>query len=237
MRARDIRIGETYMVCVPQRLPRSLRDRLPRDRATFAADMRLHLHRGKRFDLTVTDVHLGPPASPTVDGVETLKTSNVALPLTSEQASLLGLPLDTTYEIQGLLRDADGEPVELPTTLAHTGLPARWLLPLGTPTVLDPLSVAYYRFRVREQATGMTPEGVSEAADEAQESERETAGRALDNYEAEDFLHTRRVEHKEWRRIEAVIAHTGMKVYAPSSDPEISENELSNPTRRHLDGK
>ncbi|MGW2865891.1 hypothetical protein [Streptomyces sp. NPDC001205] len=237
MRARDIRIGETYMVCVPQRLPRSLRDRLPHDRETFAADMRLHLHRGKRLDLTVTDVHFGPPAPPTVDGVETLKTSNVALPLTSDQADLLGLPRDTAYEIQGLVRDAAGQPVELPATLAHTGLPARWLLPLGTPTVLDPLSIAYYRFRVREQATGMTPEGISEAAEEAQESERETAGRALDNYDAEDFLPARRVEHQEWRRIEAVMTRTGMKIYSPAGDPEISENELRNPARRRLDGK
>ncbi|MEJ8654873.1 hypothetical protein WKI65_44255 [Streptomyces sp. MS1.AVA.3] len=85
MRAKDIRIGETYMVCVPQRLPRDLRDRLPRDRETFAAYMRLHLHRGKRFDLTVTSVDPGPPGRPSVDGVETLKTSKVALPLTSEQ--------------------------------------------------------------------------------------------------------------------------------------------------------
>ncbi|MEJ8654872.1 hypothetical protein WKI65_44250 [Streptomyces sp. MS1.AVA.3] len=90
---------------------------------------------------------------------------------------------------------------------------------------------------MREQATGMTPEAISEAAAEAQESERETAGRALDNYDAEEFLPTRRVEHQEWRRIETVMTESGMQTYAPENDPEISENELMNPLRKHLDGK
>lgn len=41
-----------YIVNVPQRIPRAVRGRIPRTPEAFAADIRLHLHRGRRFDLT-----------------------------------------------------------------------------------------------------------------------------------------------------------------------------------------
>ncbi len=54
MRTRDIRVGGTYVVNVPQRIRPALRDRVPRTREGVAADMRLHLHCGRRFEVTVT---------------------------------------------------------------------------------------------------------------------------------------------------------------------------------------
>ncbi|MEU8548880.1 hypothetical protein AB0C81_18120 [Streptomyces roseoverticillatus] len=74
---------------MPQRIPPAVRDHVLRNREEFAADMRLHLHRGRRFELTVTDVHT---EARMVDGSESVTTSKVALPLTAEQAEALGLP-------------------------------------------------------------------------------------------------------------------------------------------------
>ncbi|MFC9227591.1 hypothetical protein ACFTZI_01210 [Streptomyces decoyicus] len=73
---------------VPQRLPQALRTRYPRTRTEFAADMRLHQHRGDRFDLTVTDI---APETATVDGYEAT-TNRATLHLTAGQAELLELP-------------------------------------------------------------------------------------------------------------------------------------------------
>lgn len=175
MRSRDIRVGETYIVNVPQRIPPALRDRALDSRQEFAASMRLHLQQGKRFDLTVTDFH---PDTRTVDGFEST-TSKVALPLTEEQAEALGLPpTQCPYTIEGLVHDDEDTLVGLPTTLAYTGLPARWLDPLGTPTVLSDLAVAYYRYRVRQEATGMQAALIAHQAHQTLEDQREVAARA-----------------------------------------------------------
>lgn len=228
MRTREIQVGETYMVCVPQRLPPRMRDRRPATREEFTAGLRLHLYRGNRFDLTVTAVDL---RERTVDGYETATTSRVRLALTLEQAITLGLP-DITghYEIEGTLHDVEANaPVELPTSCTYTFIPTRWLLPLGTPTVLSEWSIAFYRYYVRKDATGMTLAEVSAAAEESQEKERKLAGRALDNYRAEECLRSAEAEHAEWRRIEALMGQGAMTSYSPTDDPELSEADLEQP--------
>lgn len=212
---------------MPQRIPPAVRDRVPRNREEFAADMRLHLHRGRRFELTVTDLHTD---TRTVDGFESVTTSKVALPLTAEQAKALGLPeSEEAYTIEGLVLDAERMPVKLPTTLAYTGLPTRWLDPLGTPTVLGDVSVAYYRYWVRQQAAGMEAALVAQEAAEALEKQREVAGRALDDYEAEEYLRIVEVQCAEWRRIELVMRVTGADRYRPEDDPDPTEDDLKDP--------
>ncbi|MET9083644.1 hypothetical protein ABZX77_17410 [Streptomyces sp. NPDC004237] len=228
MRTREIQVGETYMVCVPQRLPPHVRDRRPGSREEFTAGLRLHLYRGNRFDLTVTAVD---PVKRTVDGYESATTSRVRLALTLEQVITLGLP-DITghYEIEGTLPDVEANaPVELPTSCSYTFIPTRWLLPPGTPTVLSQWSIAFYQYYVREEATGMSLPEVSAATEESQEKERNLAGRALDDYRAEEYLRSAEVKHAEWRRIEAVMRRSPMTSYSPTDDPELSEADLEKP--------
>ncbi|MFE7357914.1 hypothetical protein ACFU8Q_33475 [Streptomyces sp. NPDC057543] len=92
MRVQNIQIGETYQVKVPQRLPPALRHRIPRTHADFAADMRLNLRRGDRFDLTVTGTD---PEGATVDGYEATTTNRVTLRLTADQID--AVKLDAVY--------------------------------------------------------------------------------------------------------------------------------------------
>ncbi|MEU1628299.1 hypothetical protein ABZ746_23805 [Streptomyces sp. NPDC020096] len=178
MRVRDIRIGQTYQIKVPQRLPAALRNRLPRTREEFAASMQLHQRRGDRFELTVTGV---ADDGKTVDGYETTSTSRVTLPLTAEQAERLGLPIGPAYEIDGHVTDDDGNDVALPVTVTYTDIPAAWVRPLEEPVPISPASVRFFRAQVREKATGMPAEDIARAADDAQEHERDVAARALDS--------------------------------------------------------
>ncbi|MEU5436405.1 hypothetical protein AB0G73_23925 [Streptomyces sp. NPDC020719] len=212
---------------MPQRIPAKVRDRRPCVE-TFAADMRLHLHRGRRFDLTVTDVDL---VERTVDGIEAVTTSKVGLPLTDEQAQALGLAEDG-YSIEGLVYDADHQLVKLPATLAYTGLPIRWLDPLGTPTVLGDDSAAYYRWRVREDATGLELSLIAHEARAVLEKQREVAARALDDYDAEAHLRILEVQLSEWQRVELVMRVSAADGYRPEDDPEVSEAELHDPFRQ-----
>lgn len=221
-------MGCTYIVNVPQRIPPAVRDRIPRTAQEWSADMRLSLHRGRRFDLTVTDVHL---AERTVDGIESVTTSKVGLPLTEGQADALGLP-EGVYRIEGLVYGPDDQLVELPTTLCYTELPIRWLDPLGTPTVLSDTSAAYYRWRVREDATGLELELIAHEARELLEKQREVAGRALDDYDAESHLRIVEVQLAEWQRVELVMRVSGAGRYRPEDDPDVSEDDLQDPFTR-----
>ncbi|MFF8391697.1 hypothetical protein [Cellulosimicrobium funkei] len=218
-------MGGTYIVNVPQRIPPAVRDRVPRTPAAFAAHMRLHLHRGRRFDLIITDVDL---QSRTVDGIESVTTSKVGLPLTEAQTQALGLP-EGVYRIEGLVYGPDDELVQLPTTLAYTGLPIRWLDTLGTPTVLSDLSAAYYRWRVRQDATGLQLELIAHEAEQMLEMRREVSARALDDYDAESHLRQVEVQAAEWQRIELVMRVSGAGRYRPEDDPDVGENDLKNP--------
>ncbi|MEV0537626.1 hypothetical protein [Kitasatospora sp. NPDC050463] len=106
MRVQDIQTGETYQVKVPQRLPPALRHRPVHTPSDFYADMRLIRLRGGRFELTVTAVD---PDAATVDGYEATTITCVSIQLTDDQAILLGLPTETTYEIIGFVSPADQE--------------------------------------------------------------------------------------------------------------------------------
>ncbi|GGP80165.1 hypothetical protein [Streptomyces melanogenes] len=99
MRTKDVRVGGTYVVNVPQRIPAAIRDSVPSTAEAFAAHMQLHLNRGRRFDLTVTDVHR---AERTVDGIEPVTTSKVGLPLSEGQVRALGLPEGVPHRGPGL---------------------------------------------------------------------------------------------------------------------------------------
>ncbi|MFJ1845230.1 MULTISPECIES: hypothetical protein [unclassified Streptomyces] len=217
MRVQDIQIGETYQVKVPQRLPPTLRHRIPRTHAGFAADMRLNLRRGDRFDLTVTGID---PEGATVDGYEATTTNRVTLRLTADQTVLLDLPAGPEYEIDGFVTDTDGNEVTLPAAITYTVLPAVWLHPLEEPVPLASSTARFYRARVQAQATGMTVQDVARAAEDAQEYQRDIAGQALDSYRAEEWLRTAEVEHQEWLRISALMTDKSMKTYAPQSDPQ-----------------
>ncbi|MFJ3950925.1 hypothetical protein ACIPXV_12880 [Streptomyces libani] len=216
MRVQDIRIGETYQVKVPQRLPSALHTRYPRTRTEFAADMRLQQHRGDRFELTVTDI---APETATVDGYEAT-TNRVTLRLTAEQAELLELPADPEYEIDGFITDTEGNEAILAATVTYAGLPATWLRPLEEPVRIAPSTARFYRARVQAQATGMTAQDITRAAADAKEHQRDVAGQALDSYRAEQWLRIAEVQHQEWRRISALMTDTTRKTYALQNDPE-----------------
>lgn len=229
MRAKDdVAVGATYIVNVPQRIPPALRDSIPRTAQTFAAYMRRHLHRGRRFDLTVTDV--GCHAR-TVDGIESEATSKVDRPLTGSQMPALGLP-EGVYRIDGLVYGPGEELAKLPTTLSYAGLPIRRLDPLGTLTALSDLSAAYYRWQVRKDARrpGNGPHAYE--AREMLEKQREVAARALDDYDAERHLREVEVQLTEWQRIEVTMRVSGSGRYRPENDPELDRDDLKNPFTR-----
>ncbi|WP_190093243.1 hypothetical protein [Streptomyces melanogenes] len=122
--------------------------------------------------------------------------------------------------------------MELPTTLAYTGLPIRWLDPQGTPTVLGADSVAFYRWWVRKEATGLELELIAHEARELLEKQREVAGRALDDYDAESYLPILDVKLGEWQRIELVMRGIGARRYRPEEDPDVGEDDLKDPFAR-----
>lgn len=124
MRARDVRIGETYVVTVPQRLPSGRYPLRTDDVSALAEWQQLHRLRGSRFRLTVTalDTTATPPM---VKGIRIMPGSHVRLDLTPDQVQQLGLP-DGDYVLDGLLRDANGDLVELPD-LSPLRVPARWI--------------------------------------------------------------------------------------------------------------
>lgn len=214
MRPQDVEIGETYQVRVPQRLPAALRDRIPRTAEAFAADMQLHLHRGRRFPLTVTFLE----ADATITGIQATHTSNAQLPLTDEQAALLGLAAGHTYQIRGTITDDEGQPVPLPAAVTYSGIPARWLRPLDELTYLDDRSEAFYRALTRREANGKTQEEVAQAVQEEHERARRLAGLMLDDLNAEPSLRSSEVQHEEWRRIAQLMESEGATTYARSRD-------------------
>lgn len=128
VRTSDVRIGETYVVEVPHRLPR---DRYPRpdthELPAFVRWWRLVMLQGSRFRLTVTDLDRDTKP-PMVDGLRVVPRSDVRLDLSVEQVAELGLP-PGAYCVRGTLTDIDGEPVELPD-VESMRVPARWLYPL-----------------------------------------------------------------------------------------------------------
>ncbi|MCQ8775032.1 hypothetical protein [Streptomyces telluris] len=64
------------------------------------------------------------------------------------------------------------------------------------------------------------------------EKQREVAGRALDEYDAEEHLRIVEVQCAEWRRIELVMQVAGADRYRPEDDPDLSADDLKNPLAR-----
>jgi hypothetical protein len=127
MRTRDIEVGCTYMVLVPQRLPRS---RYPDCDQPGSLTWAWSWLRGGRFRLTVTGIdHTSYPT--TVEGLRITANSRIAVMLTPEQADALGLP-DGVFRVRGTLFDGEDRPVRLPE-VEPLRVPARWLRPVEQP--------------------------------------------------------------------------------------------------------
>ncbi len=121
MRARDIRIGELYIVEVPHRLPA---------RAAGPGDggWELWRLRGCRFRAVVTalDTTVRPAA---VEALRVTRHSVARVDLSADQSASLGLP-DGRYHLLGMIFDDDGHPIELPD-LEPIRACVRWLYPLA----------------------------------------------------------------------------------------------------------
>ncbi|QIK04777.1 hypothetical protein G7Z12_00520 [Streptomyces sp. ID38640] len=215
MRVQDIRIGETYQVKVPQRLPQALHTRYPRTRTEFAADMRLQQHRGDRFDLTVTDI---APETATVDGYEAT-TSRVTLRLTAEQAEFLELPAGPEYEIDGCTPTPTATRPSSPPPSPTPDSPPPGCAPSKSQSASPPAPPASTAPASRRRPPGWPPR-TSPAAADAKEHQRDVAGQALDSYRAEQWLRIAEVQHQKWRRISALMTDTTRKTYTPKNDPE-----------------
>ncbi len=127
MRTRDIEVGCTYMVLVPQRLPRS---RYPDCDQPGSLTWAWSWLRGGRFRLTVTEVD--DTSDPTiVEGLRITANSRIAVVLTTEQANELGLPVGV-FRVRGTLFDGEDRPVRLPE-VEPLRVPARWLRPVEQP--------------------------------------------------------------------------------------------------------
>jgi len=125
VRTRDVRLGETYLVEVPHRLPAS---RYPQtDHADPSSPWwRLWWWRGCRFRLIATELDAAADP-PMVEGLRVVRQSVVRLDLAVEQVAELGLP-PGAYSVQGPLLDGNGRPVLLPD-VDTVVVPVRWLYP------------------------------------------------------------------------------------------------------------
>ncbi|MBF6168007.1 hypothetical protein IU486_25125 [Streptomyces gardneri] len=127
MRTREIEVGCTYMVLVPQRLPRS---RYPDCDQPGSLSWAWSWLRGGRFRLTVTEIdHTCDPII--VEGLRITANSRIAVVLTTEQAHDLGLPFGV-FRVRGTLFDGEDRPVRLPE-VEPLRVPARWLRPVEQP--------------------------------------------------------------------------------------------------------
>ncbi len=128
MRARDIRIGHTYLVLIPHHLPIGRypdRDRL--GTPTWVANFLT----GARFHLTITS--LDTDAHPTTaEGMRVIESSHTELVLTHDQIRTLGLSPEQHYRIVGSLVDDNERLVSWPA-LEALQVPVRWLHPLNDP--------------------------------------------------------------------------------------------------------
>jgi hypothetical protein len=124
MRTKDVRVGETYHCEVPLALP------WRRYRPATMGDSWLPLSWlcGTYFLLSVVDVDA---AARTAQGLVVGASTRVTVELTEDQAQEAGLPPGGGYQVSGMLLDAEGEPVELPSVGTLT-VPLRWLHQVDT---------------------------------------------------------------------------------------------------------
>ncbi|MEU6584924.1 hypothetical protein [Nocardia sp. NPDC046763] len=124
MRARDVVVGQTYVVLIPHRISRGRH--LDRDQPGTPASAWWWMT-GTRFRLTVTAVDsTSSPAM--VEGRPLTEGPSIEVALTAEQIAALtalGLP-QGEYRVRGRLLDHRDRIVGLPEPLR---VPARWLRP------------------------------------------------------------------------------------------------------------
>ncbi|ATY16961.1 hypothetical protein CU254_40935 (plasmid) [Amycolatopsis sp. AA4] len=119
---RDVEVGQTYDVTIPEHLPRS---RYPSGRSGYGLWDQLRFQCGERFALTVTAID--PDAEPPmVDGLRVLTFGHVEVELVDEQTAALGLP-PGRYRLTGAVRPEHSVGmVQFPHTVKMQ-VPARWL--------------------------------------------------------------------------------------------------------------
>lgn len=123
MRVRDIAIGHTYVVLIPQRIPKA---RYPdSDQPGTPAWAWWWMH-GVRFRITVTDVDTTTDPVQ-VEGLRITERPHIEVTLTDEQVTALGLP-EGDYHVRGLLYDGRDRLVGLPE-VEPLRVPVRWLRP------------------------------------------------------------------------------------------------------------
>ncbi|OBA50913.1 hypothetical protein A5780_30370 [Nocardia sp. 852002-20019_SCH5090214] len=128
MHARDVRIGQTYVVLVPHRLPAA---RYP-DRERPGLSMWVaRLLAGARFRLTVTSIDCDADPA-TVEGLRLIERAHADIELTNSQAAALGLATGQGYRVTGMLVDHTGRPAHIPS-LETLRVPVRWLYPPEDP--------------------------------------------------------------------------------------------------------
>ncbi|MFI1169852.1 hypothetical protein ACH4UM_41550 [Streptomyces sp. NPDC020801] len=125
MRTKDVRVGETYRCEVPL----ALLSQRYRPKTMGDSWWPLSWLRGTYFPLTVVDVDT---AARTAQGLMTGASPRVTVELTEDQAREAGLPPGGSYQVSGIVLDAEGEPVELPR-VGTLIVPVRWLHPVDTP--------------------------------------------------------------------------------------------------------
>ncbi|WP_063000864.1 hypothetical protein [Nocardia mikamii] len=128
MRARDVKIGHTYVVLVPHRLPVA---RYP-DRELPGTSMWVAgLMTCARFRLTVTSVD--NDTDPVIaEGLRLIERAHTDIELTPAQATALGLAPGQGYHLVGMLIDHHGHPARVPC-LETIRVPIRWLYAADDP--------------------------------------------------------------------------------------------------------
>jgi hypothetical protein len=129
MLLRDLQVGETYTVEVPELLPEQ---RFSLDALGFAVWWQWQRLRGCGFEFTVTALpcRTAGDADPLITGVRVAGDAYVEVHLSHAQVDELGLPARHGYRVVGTLLDDQGHPVTLPKTL-RMRVPLSWLSPAG----------------------------------------------------------------------------------------------------------
>ncbi len=219
MRTADVVVGETYIASIPQRLPQELRR--PGDTPEqWRANTQLHLVRGRRITVTVTGFGEQPD---TVVVSRDVPAGHARLRLTAEQAAALDLAEGQEYEIDGIVRDSDGQAITFPSTVVHT-VPARWLRPAGEQLELHPDTDHFHRALVCRDADGMTPQEIDRAAEKALAQLHRVRGPALEDPNVDHSVLTAEADHREWLRIAERVRTAGLAAYDPRADADAVEH-------------
>ncbi|WP_143050330.1 hypothetical protein [Streptomyces sp. 2231.1] len=216
VRINHVQVGESYIACIPRRLPNAIRKRPALTLGEWEADVQMHLARGHRIMVAVTgygDEH------GTVTVTQEVVTSRVGVQLTDEQALHLGLAVGQVYDIDGTVRDGVGRIITFRKAVTHT-LPVRWLRPVSERLELPPDMLQTYRAQVCRAADGMSCSEIRQATIGALETVHKLQGLALDNPNYDRSVSAAEVEHDEWRRIARHVEGNSLSAYDLRVDPD-----------------